>query len=361
MYALYVLVAALAVDLFVRAVHLRTWEAVTAAAVGAWLLPAVHPYGLIPAVAMLAVAAVLWRRRSLLDALPVALAAVAAIPFVLADLRLAGRADVGEGGEALASAGDAWDELVAAISSFAGGGGVALIALSTLAVVGLLVLARREPAVAAVAASLFVPPLLFLLVPAGSQPDLSPRHLFYGLPLWAAAIGVGAAWLRRWMLYRSWIAAVIAVGLLAVAAPASALRDPRGLGLLPTETPAPVRAGPDDILFPYAIPFLAELGSVRDALALPQGPGDEIAETLGHADEPIGAIHVALPREEWDVATVRGPFDREGALHAAADAVATAQHPQDLDWWYDLVRRGLSEALSRYTAAPWQVNESSSR
>src|SRR5829696_6291490 len=65
MYALYVLVAALAADLFVRALELRTPGAVAAAAAAFWLLPAVHPYGLIPALVALAVAALLWRRRSL--------------------------------------------------------------------------------------------------------------------------------------------------------------------------------------------------------------------------------------------------------------------------------------------------------
>ena len=126
MYALYVLVAALAADLFARALELRTPGAVAAAAAAFWLLPAVHPYGLIPALVALAVAVVLWRRRSMSNALPVGVAVLAAIPFVLADLRLAQRSEVGEGGSALASPGDAWRELVAALSSFAGGDGLAL-------------------------------------------------------------------------------------------------------------------------------------------------------------------------------------------------------------------------------------------
>ena len=199
MYALYVLVAALAADLFVRALERRTPGAVAAAAAAFWLLPAVHPYGLIPALVALAVAAVLWRRRSLRNALPVAVAVLAAIPFVLADLRLAQRSEVGEGGSALASPGDAWGELVAALSSFAGGDGLALVFFSVLAIAGIGVLASRSPAVAVLAAAVFVAPVLFVVVPTGSDPDLSPRHLFYGLPLWAAAIGVGVASLRRWL------------------------------------------------------------------------------------------------------------------------------------------------------------------
>jgi hypothetical protein len=359
MYALYVLVAALAADLFVRALELRTPGAVAAAAAAFWLLPAVHPYGLIPALVALAVAAVLWRRRSLRNVLPVAVAVVAAIPFVLADLRLAQRSEVGEGGSALASPGDAWGELVAALSSFAGGDGLALVFFSALAIAGIAVLASRSPAVAVLAAAVVVPPLLFVVVPTGSDPDLSPRHLFYGLPLWAAAIGVGVASLRRWLPERVWFVVVAAVIAGVVVAPTSALHDPRELGLLPTATPGDIRAGAGDLLFPYATPFLAELGSVREALAIPQGPGDQILRALEHANEPIGAVRVAVPRREWEVVTIRGPLDKQRALAAAADAIANAAHPPALDWWYELVERGLRDALSSYTAAPWQVNESS--
>jgi hypothetical protein len=344
MYALYVLVAALAADLFVRAVELRTRSAVTAAAAAFWLLPAVHPYGLIPALVALAVAAALWQRRSLRDALPVAVAVFAAIPFVFADLRLADRADVGDDGSALASPADAWGELAAAVSAFAGGSGLTLVLFTGLAVVGLAVLAAQNPGVAVLAVAFVVPPVLFVLVPAGSEPDLSPRHLFYGLPLWAAAIGVGVVWLRRWIPERAWLVVVAGVIVLAVASPASGLMDPRELGLLPTETPATVRADAGDLLFPYATPFLAELGSVGEALALPQGSGDQILRTLEHADEPIRALHVAVPREEWDVVTLRGPFDKERALQAAAKTIATARHPPELDWWYELVERGLRAA-----------------
>lgn len=347
MYALYVLVAALAFDLFVRALELRTRGAVAAAAAAAWLLPAVHPYGLIPALVELGVAAALWNRRSLRAAVPVVVAAVAAIPFLLTDLRLAGRSDVGGGSDALASPGDAWDELVAAVSSFAGGDGFPLLALTALAVLGLVALARTNVPVAVVAASVFAPPLLFVAIPAGSQPDLSPRHLFYGLPLWAAAIGVGAVALRRRLPDRAWAPAAAAVLVLAVVAPASALRDPRELGLLPTRTPGELRAGRNELLIPYAIPFLDELGGVRKSLALPQGPGDEIRATLEHADEPIGAVLVALPGERgWTVVRREGPFDGSGAVLAAAETIAGSEHPDDLDWWYDLVGRGLCDALA---------------
>ncbi|MDP9491754.1 MAG: glycosyltransferase family 39 protein [Actinomycetota bacterium] len=347
MYALFVLVAALAADLFVRAVQSRSRGAVIAAAAAAWLLPAVHPYGAIPALVELAVAVVLWRRRSLRAAVPVALIALAALPFLVADLRLADRANVSSGGDTLASPGDAWGELVAALSAFAGGDGAPFIAFTALALLGLVVVARGEPAVAAVTATVVLPPLLFLLLSAGSAPDLSPRHLFYALPLWAAAIGVGASWLVRRLPAGLAAAAIVAIALVAVASPASGLRDPRELGLLPTRIDASVRAGRQDLLVPYSTPFLAELGQVRDGVALPQGPGDLILGALEHAGEPISTVFVAIPGDSWTVMKLEGPFDESAALFAAVEAIATTRHPPRLDWWFDLVERGLCEALAK--------------
>ena len=348
MYALFVVVAALAADLFVRALRRRTRGAVIAAAAAAWLLPAVHPYGLIPALAELCVAAVIWRRRSIREAAPVVLIALATLPFVVADLRLADRAQVSsEAGEALASPGDAWGELVAALSAFAGGDGIPFLAFTALALIGLVGLARREPAVAAVSATVLLPPLLFLLLRAGSAPDLSPRHLFYALPLWAAAIGVGASLLVRRLPVGVAGAATAAVALAAVASPASDLRDPRELGLLPTKIEASVQAGPHDLLVPYSTPFLAELGQVRAGVALPQGPSDLILDALEHAEEPISTVFVALPGDSWTVTAREGPFDESAALFAAVEVIANTRHSPELNWWFDLAERGLCDALAK--------------
>jgi hypothetical protein len=348
MYALFVLVAALAADLFVRAVQLRTRNAVIAAAAAAWLLPAVHPYGLIPAFASLALAFALWRRRSIRGAVPVALVALAAVPFVLADLRLADRAQVSPTGDgSLATAGDAWGELSAALSSFAGGDGPTLLVLTGIALLGLFVLAWREPAAAALAATVFVPPLLFLVLRAGSAPDLSPRHLFYGLPLWAAAIGLGTVRLGASLPLRAGQALTAAVVALAIAAPASALRDPRELGLLPTDTEANLDAGPHDVLFPYSVPYLDALEDIRAGVPLPQGPGDLILAAVEHADQPIERVLVALPGARWSVTAREGPFDESGALFAAAEVLATTAHDPEFDWWFDLAEQGLCEALAK--------------
>jgi hypothetical protein len=342
MYALLVLVAALFADLYVRALDRPTTGTIAAASAAGWLLPATHPYGAIPAFVALVAAAVVWRRRSLRPAIPVAIATVAALPLVLADLRLADRASVGSGGShALATPGQAWDELVAALSAFAGGRGVLFVLFTLLAAAGIWFLLRERPAVAAVALSTAIPPLLFVVVRTGSTPDLSPRHLFYGLPLWAAAIGVAAA------RFPVPLAALVAV--LAVVSPASALRDPRELaaGSSPTSERHAIRAGPHDLLLPYASVYLRELPRVHEALALPHARGDDIVRALDHVEEPIGAVYVAIPTTPWTVRRLDGPFDKPGALTAAAEALAEADHEPGLRKWFAWIEPGVCEALRK--------------
>ncbi|HEV3478387.1 MAG TPA: hypothetical protein VG144_02945 [Gaiellaceae bacterium] len=339
MYALFVLVAALFADLFVRALHLRTRGAVAAAAAAGWLLPAVHPYGAIPAFVALVVAAVLWRGRDVRAAVPVIVAALAATPFLIANLRLADRAAVGSEGEALASPREAWTELIAALSAFAGGDGLPLVFFAALALVGLAVLVRREPAFAALLASIALPPLLFVLVRSQASPDLSPRHLFYGLPLWAAAIGVAASRLP--------LAAWALVAAIALASPASALRDPRDIGFA-TASPdegRSIQADENDVLLPYATVFLAALPDVRRALALPHAPGDEIVAALEHADEPVGSVYIAVPTEPWSVLVAEGPFSKGEALSVAARRLAEHPHTPSLETWFDWIEPGICEAL----------------
>jgi hypothetical protein len=342
MYALFVLVAALFANLFVRALQLRTPRAVAAAAAAGWLLPAVHPYGAIPAFVAVVAAAAIWRGRPPRAAWPVAVAALAAVPFLVADLRLAGRAGVGGGDRSLASPGGAWDELVAAVSSFAGGDGLPLLFFTALALVGLAALVRRQPAFAGLAASIALPPILFVVVPTDSTPDLSPRHLFYGLPLWAALIGVGAT-----TLLRRDVIVVALVAVIALTSPASALRDPREIGFATASAAEgrSIRAGEDDLLLPYSAVFLTSLADVREALALPHAPGDEILDALEHADEPIGSVYVAVPTKGWSVLVANGPFSKAEALSAAARRLHEYPETPELEEWFEWIEPGLCEAL----------------
>jgi hypothetical protein len=342
MYALLVCVAALFFDLFVRALQVRTVGAVTAAAAAGWLLVAVHPYGAVPAFVALGAAAVIWRGRGLRSAVPVAIATLAAAPFLVADVRLADRSAVGAEGEQLASPREAWDQVAAAASAFAGGDGLPLVFFTALALVGVVVLVRREAAVAALALSMAIPPLLFVLVRTDTAPDLSPRHLFFGLPLWAAAIGIGASTLAR----RSPLVLAL-IALVAVVSPASALRDPRefGFGSASTDEAPTIHAGESDLLLPYSPVFLADLPDVRGALALPHGPGDELVRALEHADEPVGAVYLAVPTEPWTVRRLDGPFGKADALSAAAEAVHEYDDTPELRDWLSWIEPGLCEAL----------------
>ncbi|HKY12930.1 MAG TPA: hypothetical protein VJL85_06300 [Gaiellaceae bacterium] len=342
MYALFVFVAALFSDLFVRALQVRTGRAVAAAAAAGWLLVAVHPYGAVPAFVALAAAAVIWRGRGLRSALPVAIATLAAVPFLAADFRLADRSAVGSEGERLASPGEAWKQLIGALSAFAGGDELPLLFFTALGLVGLVVLVRRKAAVAALAISTAIPPLMFVLVRTDTSPDLSPRHLFFGLPLWAAAIGIGASTLAR----RSPVVVAL-IGLIAVVSPASALRDPRefGFGSASPDETAAVHADADDLLLPYSSVFLLALPDVRGALALPHGPGDEILRALEHADEPVDAVYLAVPTKPWTVRRLDGPFEKSGALSAAAETVHEYEATPELRDWLAWIEPGLCEAL----------------
>jgi Dolichyl-phosphate-mannose-protein mannosyltransferase len=350
MYALFVFVAALFADLYVRALDRRTLGAVAAAAAASVLLPAVHPYGAIPAFVAFVAAAILWRRRSLAPAVAVAIAAAAAIPLVLADLRLADRAAVGAGGShPLATPGEAWSELVAALSAFAGGDGLPFLFFTLVALLGVAVLLRERPAVAALALATMIPPLLFVVVRTSSAPDLSPRHLFYGLPLWAAAIGVGGVRLTRRLQPAVSLAALAVLVVAVAASPPSALRDPRELGFasVPQGEHHVIRAGSHDVLMPYSAVFLKELPDVRSAVALPHAPGDEILRALDHADEPIGDVYLAIPTSPWTIRRLRGPFDRAGALEAVARTLAETPHSEALDRWFAWIEPGLCEALRK--------------
>lgn len=350
MYALFVLVAALFADLYVRALDRRTLGAVAAVAAAGVLLPAVHPYGAIPAFVGLVAAAILWGRRSVAPVVVVAVAVAAAVPLVLADLRLADRAAVGaDGSRPLASPGEAWGELVAALSAFAGGDGLPFLFFTALSLVGIVVLLRERPAVAALALATMIPPLLFVVVRTSSGPDLSPRHLFYGLPLWAAAIGVGAVRLTGRLPAAVGVAALAGIVFAAAVSPASALRDPRELGFasLPRDEHHTIRAGSHDVLIPYSAVFLEELPHLRRAVALPHAPGDEILRALDHADQPIGDVYLAIPTSPWTVRRLRGPFDRAGALEAVARTLATTPHPRALDRWFAWIEPGVCEALRR--------------
>jgi Dolichyl-phosphate-mannose-protein mannosyltransferase len=388
MYALLVLAGAVAADLFVRALQLRTPSAAALAAGGAWLLPAVHPYGAIPVAAGALVALWLWRGRPFRAGAPALLVGLAAIPFAVADLRLSGRFGVGVSGDStLASPTEAWKQFGRAIESFSGGGVPLLVAaFCAVALAGAAVLVHeRNPFVVVAAASLLAPPLLFMLVRSAGSPGLSPRHLAYALPVWAALIGVG---ITRLAGRHVWPAVAVAGAAAALATPGGIV-DPRattsnailggGPGGVAPGSPRSVapaagwarstlRRG--DVLFPYSPAFLAALPEAGRALSLPYGQAPLLRRTLRRADWPVPGVVIAVPlvdgvvggrwsasrssaysSSDWFLVRVAGPFaDERELLGAASDAFASVDRSAvrrdfHLDAYLERNRRVLREAL----------------
>jgi len=324
MYALFAFASALAVDLFVRALERRTIGAVMAAAVAAWLLPAAHPYGIVVVAIEAAVAIAIWRGRSRLrTALPVFAVGLALAPFLIADLRLSERFGVGAfERESVAAPDFAAEQLGEALAAFAGGTGALALGFFALALAGLFVVFRRAPAFG-VFALLALAAIPFLMVLAKADEDLmhllSPRHLMYGLPIWAALVGVGVARIVR-DLPRAAAALCLAA--------ADWVR---------------ARAEPGAVLFPYSPVYLAALPETRDTTPVPRS-GRPLA-MVRRAELPAPAVLIALPLHgtrvdrphlvaglgpgaeaavfpEWLVLKVPGPFaDVRAVLDAARAAL----------------------------------------
>jgi Dolichyl-phosphate-mannose-protein mannosyltransferase len=315
MYSLYAFATALAITLFVRAVEQRTARAALVAALAAWLLPAIHPYGAILVAAEAIVALVLWRGRPLRPALPVFAVGVALLPFAWADLRLADRFGVGlDGEEQLAAPEDAWGQMVRALTASAGGEGWTSWLALGLVVFGAAVLARRRPAFVALAAvALLVPPLLLVVVRSGIEPGLSPRHLIFALPLAAGLIGAAVARLFRDI---SVPLRVVLAGFLvaaAVLAPTGGIQDPRDwwndvLGGGPPAVAlgseerlaAPVtwlraHVEEDDVLYPYSPVYLGALDAASRAQTLPYSQASLIERALERVPSPAPGLVVSVP------------------------------------------------------------------
>ena len=360
MYGVFAFVAALAADLFVRAVQLRTARAAALAAVAAWLLPATHPYGGIVVAVEAALALALWRGRNLAAALPVIAVGLAMLPFAVADLRLADRFSVGvDERTQLATVDEVWRQVTLAIRGFAGGEGVPFVVFTIAGLAGAALLLRRQPAfVALVAVAFSLPPLLALVFRTGAEASASPRYLVFALPAWAALVGVAVERLARARGHVSLVGALVAVAVLAGTS-SKGIVDPRSAtysGPLGGERAlAAPRAwlretvGEHDVLFPYSAVFLAALPETAKALSLPRAQPAQLRRALEHARYPVRAVVVAVPSgdlrfaeevaarrlgpkvamrpfERWLLVRAEGPFaDADGVLRAVARVLAATR------------------------------------
>jgi hypothetical protein len=377
MYALFAFVAALAVDLFVLCVQRPTTGTVAAASAAAWLLPAVHPYGGIVVAVEAGVALVIWRGRPLRPAWPAAVAVLAMTPFAVADLRLASRFEVssGESGR-LATWGEARSQLEDALRGFGGGGGWTFVVFLLLAGTGAALLLRRRPELVAWGLVAFLaPPLLSALVRTGRAPDLSPRHLIFALPFFAAFVGVAVARLPARPLP---LVGLAVVALLST----QGIRDPRSItytaalgGEEAVAAPASwLRANvqPDDVLYPYSSVFLAALPQTGEARGLPRAQVQSLLAALARVDYPSGDLYVAVPAGttkrpvrpgpvpgledfgSWMLVKVKGPFPDRVAVLQAIDRTLVrstgrllAPVPSALQGWFELNRSVVCESLRK--------------
>jgi mannosyltransferase len=348
MYSLFAFSSALAADLFVRALDRPRRRPALTAATAALLPLAVHPFGAFLFAAEAAVAVWLWRGRSLRTAVPVVVVAAFALPLLLADLRLSERY-APEAGQNLDSGMSPGAATLHALGGAAGGRGVALVLFAGLAAAGMLTLARRRPAVAAVAVLTVAapPPALVMANTAGLGSDrLGPRHLIFMLPIWLALVATGATRLGSLLPAKARAAAFVAVVAAAAIAP-SAVSEPRRT---PTGAERAVAApaawltkelAHRDVLYPYSPVFLAALPVAKEARAYSRDP-----VPLARAVKRTGATHamfLSVPLREpvdgdalqragvrfrafpsWLILEARGPFKNGTvALESAVELLRT--------------------------------------
>jgi len=373
MYALFAFAAALAVDLFVRCLQRPTTGTVAAASAAAWLLPAVHPYGGIVVAVEVAVALVVWRGRPLRPAWPAALAVLAMIPFALADVRLADRFELSSEQQGrLATWSEARHQLEDAVRGFGGGSGWTFVVFLVLASWGIAVLLRRRPELVAWGLVAFAgPPLLATLVRTGRAPDLSPRHLIFALPFFAAFVGVAVARIPGRPLPLVGLAVVAALS-------TQGIHDPRAITYTATlggkeAVAAPAgwlreNVGENDVLYPYSSVFLAALPQAGEARGLPRAQVQSLLAALDRVDYPSNDLYVAIPTGttdvgpiehgrrfgSWLVVRVPGPFTDPAAVLAVTAGALDSAHsalvgpvPPPLAGWFELNRSVLCQSLAK--------------
>ena len=330
MYSLFLFTSALSYLAFLRALDQggrRAW-ALWAAAILATV--ATHPYGAL-VLATQAVHVVVARRERLRSALwAFGAVAVLGIPFWLTDLVLAGRFDVGVGGdrEKLGGPLPVFAYLWEVGSDFSAGFPV-LPAVLVLAAAGAARLAREARLLAAAAAG--VPVAAFLAVSLGSATSPETRHLIFVVPFFALFLGGGLARLGRW--------AVPAVIVLATAQVAWAWEETPALFEWEPDARQEARAEasaylastsrPDDVLFGFEPLYLGawERNSDFPLTVLPRADAKLALSTLREIGRPIGrgiwildasetnngdpSLHIALrspkPAAAFEVARF-GPF-----------------------------------------------------
>lgn len=155
---------------------------------------AAHPYGGVVLASQAAYAAVHGRRRWREVVAAFAAVVVLAIPFWRTYVVLAGRFEVGVGGdgERLGSAAAVLRYLRLVAGDFTLGYGVPLALVLALAGIGLAVLVwRRSPGATLAVCAIGTPTLVLVLARVGRSASPESRHLIFALPLFAMLVAAG--------------------------------------------------------------------------------------------------------------------------------------------------------------------------
>lgn len=194
MYSLFLLTTALAYRALVDACadggrrRWLVWGAATLLAIAA------HPYGGIVLSSMVVYAAVHGRHRWKEALVAFATVAVVAIPLWRTYLVLAGRFEVGVGGEGaqLGSPASVGHYFRMVAGDFSTGYGTALTTVLVLAAIGLVTLAaRRSPGATLAVAAIGTPAVVLVLARVGRTASPESRHLIFALPLFALLVATG--------------------------------------------------------------------------------------------------------------------------------------------------------------------------
>ena len=306
MYSLFLFTAVLSLLLLLRALEAGSrgrWAAWAAATLA---LLAAQPYGALVLLAEAVYVGVVRLRRPLSLRTPlVALAAVVvlATPLWRTYSLLASRFDVGlgEGSSELGSPADVVRYLGEAFGDFTAGRPAAGVPAALLALLGLVVLARRRPDTAILTGIVVGVPVLALFA-AGSGPGVSleSRHLIFLLPFAAMAVAagilrVGAAAGRAGpgvvaALLGFVLASQVVWGLdrtrwLYTGEPAA-----RSDGRAGAAAWLAARGLPDDVLFGYEPTYLDawEEGAPYGAVFVPRADARLALDALAEAGEPLG-------------------------------------------------------------------------
>jgi hypothetical protein len=300
-------------------------------------------------------------------------AILAMIPFAVADLRLADRFELSSEQQGrLATWTEARHQFEDAVRGFGGGSGWTFVIFLVLAGWGIAILLRRRPELVAWGLIAFAgPPLLSTLVRTGRAPDLSPRHLIFALPFFAAFVGVAVARIPGRPLPLVGLAVVAALS-------AQGINDPRSItytaalgGQRTLAAPATWLQGEvedNDVLYPYSSVYLAALPQTGEARGLPRAQAQSLLAALDRVDYPAGDVFVAVPIGTTGVGSVEdgqdfgrwllirkeGIFnDEEGVLRALDRALAQAEAQLQppvasvLAGWFELNQAVICESLSK--------------